>query len=55
MGYVVMISLPAILLCLMIMALICYLIGRAWGRRRAQYYQPPEPTLRSHPRPPEVT
>ncbi|KAM7526205.1 hypothetical protein LguiA_016107 [Lonicera macranthoides] len=47
MGYLVVISLPVILL-LMILAIACYLIGRARGREEASrlpYYGPPPPSL----------
>ncbi|KAI3442639.1 uncharacterized protein J3R85_000873 [Psidium guajava] len=54
MGYTVMVLLPLILLCLVVGALICYLAGRAWGRRQAQSYGPATPPLRSHQSPPEV-
>lgn len=45
MGYVLVISFPVILF-LLIIAIACYLLGRARGRQQAaipQYYGPPVP------------
>ncbi|KAE8099604.1 hypothetical protein FH972_017573 [Carpinus fangiana] len=52
MGFIVVVSLPAILF-ILIVALAFYLLGRAWGRSQAagrlpQYYGPPAPPVQAH-------
>ncbi|KAH1078452.1 hypothetical protein AAZX31_19G167700 [Glycine max] len=50
MGFVMVISLPLILF-ILILALACYLLGRAKGRRQQpQQYGPPAPPPQAQPR-----
>ncbi|ESW34747.1 hypothetical protein PHAVU_001G177600 [Phaseolus vulgaris] len=50
MGFVVVISLPLILF-ILILALVCYMLGRAKGRRQnPQQYGPPVPPAQAQPK-----
>lgn len=57
MGYIIVVSVPAVLI-ILIIALACCLIGREYGRRRAawvpQNYGPTAPPYQHREKPPEV-